>query len=234
MGSTLIIAANSGIGRAICQSIKQGGKTVLTVSRDTRCDYSDAHFQAELTDSTSVNLLRDWLGQVGVPDQIIHCAGTLHNESYSPEKQLSQLQAEWLFHSMTVNVLTHVHAAQAVSPLLNRKHAVHWASLSAMVGSISDNYLGGWHSYRMSKAALNMFIRNLDIEWRRKNNNNRVVAIHPGTTDTQLSKPFQAGIADGKLYSAEQTAERILTIMETLKEAQSGRLLHWDGRVLEW
>jgi NAD(P)-dependent dehydrogenase (short-subunit alcohol dehydrogenase family) len=101
-----------------------------------------------------------------------------------------------------------------------------------MVGSLEDNGLGGWYSYRMSKAALNMFIRNLSIEWSRKAPGSVVVAQHPGTTDSRLSEPFQAGIAEGKLYTREQTAERLVNVMRGLTPEQNGRLLHWDGSVL--
>lgn len=101
-----------------------------------------------------------------------------------------------------------------------------------MVGSISDNRLGGWYSYRMSKASLNMFIRNLAIEWGRKAPGSLVVAQHPGTTDTHLSQPFQAGIAEGKLYSVELTASRLITVMQGLTAQQHGALLHWDGSVI--
>jgi NAD(P)-dependent dehydrogenase (short-subunit alcohol dehydrogenase family) len=101
-----------------------------------------------------------------------------------------------------------------------------------MVGSLEDNGLGGWYSYRMSKAALNMFIRNLSIEWSRKAPGSVVVAQHPGTTDSPLSEPFQAGIAEGKLYTREQTAERLVNVMRELTPEQNGRLLHWDGSVI--
>lgn len=116
--------------------------------------------------------------------------------------------------------------------MLNRQRPVKWISLSAMVGSISDNRLGGWYSYRMSKASLNMFIRNLAIEWGRKAPGSLVVAQHPGTTDTHLSQPFQAGIAEGKLYSVELTASRLITVMQGLTAQQHGALLHWDGSVI--
>ena len=101
-----------------------------------------------------------------------------------------------------------------------------------MVGSITDNQLGGWYSYRMSKAALNMFIKTLSIEWQRKAPDSIVVATHPGTTDSALSEPFQANIKDGKLYTPELTAERLSRILEELNAEQNGHLLHWDGSVL--
>ena len=101
-----------------------------------------------------------------------------------------------------------------------------------MVGSIEDNHLGGWYSYRISKAALNMFIRTLSIEWGRRSPASVVVAQHPGTTVSALSEPFAEGIPEGRIYSAEQTAERLIEVMRSLNQTHHGRLLHWDGRIL--
>ena len=138
------------------------------------------------------------------------------------------MSQDWLQKSMMVNVMPHVHLAQAIAPNI-KQHPIKWLSLSAMVGSLSDNNLGGWYSYRMSKAALNMFIRNLSIEWQRKSPKNIVVAVHPGTTESELSAPFQKNIAKDKLYSQELTAQRISNFVESLSADQNGTLLHWDG-----
>ncbi|MDF1762872.1 MAG: cell-cell signaling protein CsgA, partial [Oleibacter sp.] len=116
--------------------------------------------------------------------------------------------------------------------LVKRSKPIQWVSLSAMVGSIEDNSLGGWYSYRMSKAALNMFVKNLSIEWGRKAPGSIVAALHPGTTESPLSEPFQAGIAEGKLYSRAETAERLIRVMRELNPEQHGKLLHWDGSIL--
>lgn len=106
--------------------------------------------------------------------------------------------------------------------------------MSAKVGSLEDNSLGGWYSYRMTKAALNMFIKNLSIECARKSSNILVASIHPGTTDSELSKPFQRNISPEKLYSAEQTADRLIAVMNNLSKHQHGKLLNWDGQLLPY
>jgi NAD(P)-dependent dehydrogenase (short-subunit alcohol dehydrogenase family) len=168
------------------------------------------------------------------PDIVIACQGILHDEHHQPEKNLSQLSLPWLQHSVEVNLWSHIALAQQLAPVVRRLHPLRWVSLSAMVGSIEDNRLGGWYSYRMSKAALNMFIKNLSLEWQRKSPQSCVVAMHPGTTDTALSQPFQANIAAGKLYQSDTTASRIAAVIEALTAEQSGALYHWDGSRLPW
>jgi NAD(P)-dependent dehydrogenase (short-subunit alcohol dehydrogenase family) len=105
-----------------------------------------------------------------------------------------------------------------------------FAALSARVGSIGDNRLGGWHSYRASKAALNMILRNLAVELGRTHPQAVVAGLHPGTVDTGLSAPFQRGVKPEKLFTADHSAERLLTVLERLTPADSGGVFAWDGQ----
>ena len=109
-----------------------------------------------------------------------------------------------------------------------------FAALSARVGSITDNRLGGWHGYRASKAALNMLVRNLAIEERRRNDRSIVVTLHPGTVDTDLSRPFQSGVQPGKLFEPERAALQLLDVIEELKPADSGKLFDFEGKEVEF
>jgi NAD(P)-dependent dehydrogenase (short-subunit alcohol dehydrogenase family) len=104
-----------------------------------------------------------------------------------------------------------------------------FAVLSARVGSITDNRLGGWHSYRASKAALNMLVRNFAIELTARNPQAIAIAIHPGTVDTSLSKPFQRSLPDGCLFQPDQSATQILSVIDKLSAADSGSLFAWNG-----
>jgi len=131
-----------------------------------------------------------------------------------------------------VNVLTHVLLAQCLENHIVTKEEFKWVSLSAMVGSISDNYLGGWYSYRMTKAALNMFIRGLAIEWKRKNPNASVVAMHPGTTDSPMSSPFK--VRPDKLYSPDLSANRIVKVIDSLDPSRTGLFINWDGNLINF
>ena len=104
-----------------------------------------------------------------------------------------------------------------------------FTALSARVGSIGDNRLGGWHSYRASKAALNMILRNLAVELGRTHPQAVVAGLHPGTVDTGLSAPFQKGVKPEKLFTADHSAERLLAVVDGLTPADSGGVYAWDG-----
>ena len=129
-------------------------------------------------------------------------------------------------------------ALNAIGPALVLRHAARllprgrravFAALSARVGSISDNRLGGWYGYRASKAALNMLVRNLAIEWQRKAKRSIVVALHPGTVDTALSAPFQGNVPPGQLFDAERAALQLLDVLDGLKPVDTGHIFAWDG-----
>ena len=234
----LLAGASGGLGTALCgELVKRFPEAVLlTISRSglDRLSVTHQHLCASLEDEGTVKTVRDWLREQPIPNWVIDCCGILHWRDHSPEKNLQQCSDEALLQSISVNVLTHLHLAQALAPLLLKRSPLVWASLSAKVGSIEDNQLGGWYSYRMSKAALNMLVRNLSIEWSRRVENCCVVAIHPGTTDTPLSKPFQSNIPDGKLYSPELSAQRIVSVLAQLQSGDNGKLLFWDGSPIPW
>lgn len=226
----LLAGASSGVGRALAAELNVLGHQVCALGRSEPAFQTENYLKADTTESASVALIQHWLAiNEFVPECVIQCAGLLHDREHMPEKRLNQISVDWLDKSMRVNLYSHIHLAQAVSPLIKKSAPMKWISLSALVGSISENELGGWYSYRISKAALNMFIRNLDIEWRRKSPQSVVVALHPGTTTTQLSEPFQGNVAPDKLYSPDLTASRLTEVIENLTVEQSGRLLHWNG-----
>ena len=236
--SILLAGASGGVGAALCRELANRfpAATLLTISRTevTPLAASHHHLISSLADPASVPDVTEWLRAQPLPNWVINCCGSLHWPGHSPEKNLQQCTDDGLQQSLTLNVLTHLHLAQAVAPLLQRRSPLTWASLSAKVGSIEDNQLGGWYSYRMSKAALNMLVRNLSIEWGRKVEDCRVVAVHPGTTDTPLSQPFQDNIPADKLYTPEQSASRIVDVLEGLPQSDSGKLLFWDGTTIPW
>lgn len=120
--------------------------------------------------------------------------------------------------------------AKHLLPKLNKDHPAIFAALSARVGSISDNQLGGWYAYRASKAALNMIIKNAAIEVGRRNRKAIVVGLHPGTVDSDLSKPFQGNVADGKLFTPEDSAQKLLEVLRSLGPEQTGKCFAWDGK----
>ena len=139
-----------------------------------------------------------------------------------------------LIRSFEVNAFAPILLAQQVLPVMATHAPGVFASLSARVGSISDNHLGGWYSYRAAKAAQNQLLRTLAIETRRTHPAVCVMALHPGTTDTPLSKPFQRNVAPEKLFSPARSARQLAAIIERAGEAEHGRFFAWDGKEIGW
>ncbi len=187
--------------------------------------------QLDVTDEASVAA---WAASLGELDWLINCAGFLHDTQFSPEKSLAQCSAEQLEKNMRVNCLPNLLLAKHTSSALKSSAAGVFASITAKVGSIADNRLGGWHSYRASKAAANMVLKNIAIEWNRTLPNVRVLALHPGTTDTNLSAPFQQGVQPGKLFSTEKTAGLLIARLQEAHDGPSGRFIAYDGEELPW
>ena len=134
--------------------------------------------------------------------------------------------------SFAVNVFGPVLVAKHFIPCLTRDRKSVLAALSARVGSISDNRLGGWYSYRAGKAALNQMLKTLSIEIGRRFKNQIILGLHPGTVDTGLSKPFQSNVPDGKLFTPEYSAKALLKVINTAEASDSGNLLAWDGETI--
>jgi NAD(P)-dependent dehydrogenase (short-subunit alcohol dehydrogenase family) len=165
---------------------------------------------------------------------VIYCVGLLHEGELQPEKRLQQLNSENLLRYFQVNSIGAVLLAKHLVPLLKHRDRAIFASISAKVGSIGDNYLGGWYGYRASKAALNMFMHTVAIEYKRKAPQTIVVCLHPGTTDTRLSNPFQKNVPPEKLFPVEKTVSQLMTVVENLTEEDSGEFFNWDGSHLPW
>jgi NAD(P)-dependent dehydrogenase (short-subunit alcohol dehydrogenase family) len=163
-------------------------------------------------------------------DLVIVAGGILHDGELMPEKSLRDLSAEKFQRIFEVNSITPALIAKYFLPKLNREQPSIFAALSARVGSISDNQLGGWYAYRASKVALNMIIKNAAIEVGRRNKQAIIIGLHPGTVDSDLSKPFQGNVADGKLFTPEYSAGKLLEVLEHLSPKQTGKCFAWDGK----
>ncbi|MEK9726860.1 MAG: SDR family NAD(P)-dependent oxidoreductase [Candidatus Margulisiibacteriota bacterium] len=166
-------------------------------------------------------------------DFCISAIGALHSDNITPEKKLGHLnpnQMMWYFHA---NAIVHALIIKHFSSLMNKKKASIMGLLSARVGSIGDNKLGGWYSYRAAKAALNMIIKTGAIEMKRYNKNLSIIGIHPGTVDTALSKPFQAHVPDHKLFTPKFAADAIFkNILDQVTSENSGYVFAYDGQII--
>jgi NAD(P)-dependent dehydrogenase (short-subunit alcohol dehydrogenase family) len=244
----MVIGANRGIGLALTTVQLQDPRVTRVIATHRRsadlqqlAQLSRHHgerlslHELDVADETSLGKFAEFLKQQqGGIDLTIHAAGILHEGSLQPEKSVSQCRPESLARMFQINSIGPLMVAAALISAQPRKRPFKFAALSAMVGSIGDNQLGGWYGYRASKTALNQFIKTLAIECRTRYPNAAIVAIHPGTTDTDLSRPFQRGVKPGKLYTPEQTASRIVRVIEATGPEQSGQFLNWDGSPIPW
>lgn len=213
------IVGLGGIGAAIKALLEAQGIEVRCFSRHTPrpLDITDEAAIAELVETAKL------------PDLIIITAGLLHDEYNQPEKSISSLQKDWLDQNININVLPTLFFAKALTPRLNRGSCMMFATFSARVSSISDNRLGGWYSYRMSKSMLNMLVKNVAIEWRLKSPGSTIFGYHPGTVDTSLTKPFQKRIKKEQLFSAEKAATFFWECLCTRSPKDTGKLFDWRG-----
>lgn len=198
----LIFGAGGGLGQAFIDSLlrREYIDNIHAVSRTPQPDRERVISYEYQTTEEDIDRVVSEIPKkkLGI---VIVTIGTLHDGEDGPEKSIRHLKESRFLDVMRTNALLPAFVGKMLMPVLKKQPMI-FAALSARVGSISDNRLGGWHSYRASKAALNMLIRNLSLEAGRSNENSTVVALHPGTVDTELSKPFQGNVSEGKLFTS--------------------------------
>lgn len=231
-----IIGASGGIGSAFIQALEALGQTrhIYALSRQPQ-NYDGAKITSlafDFTNETSVQSCAAQIEKDGPLDLVIIATGFLHNSAISPEKNMRALSFESFEKNFAINTFGPALTAKYFLPLMNRKHKAVFAALSARVGSISDNRLGGWYSYRASKAALNMVLKTLSIEYGRRFKNIIIAGLHPGTVDTKLSKPFQQNVAEGKLFTPDYSAKKLLSVIDQMSFEDSGKILDWAGQII--
>ena len=165
---------------------------------------------------------------------LLNVAGLLHDGELQPEKRLESVDPDRMRRVFEVNAFGPLLMARHFHALLAHEERSVLANLSARVGSIGDNRAGGWYAYRASKAAQNMFTRTLAIELRRRAPHCICVALHPGTVDTDLSRPFQRNVPDERLFPVERAARQLLAVVDALGPEDSGRFFAWDGEPIPW
>ncbi len=231
-----IIGASGGIGSAFVRHF--AGNTsanVLAFSR-SGTDFDLPNVQShtmDFHDESSIERAAKVASESGSLDLVIVATGILHDDSLMPEKSIRNLSAESFEKAFRTNTIGPALVAKHFLPLLKKDERAVFAALSARVGSISDNRLGGWHAYRASKAALNMVLKTISIEMAMRQKKTIVVGLHPGTVDSQLSKPFQANVPDSQLFTPEYSAEKLVAVIDRLTPADSGKVFAWDGLEIE-
>ena len=165
-------------------------------------------------------------------DVIIAATGILHSDRIKPEKSIKDINHQSFMKIFSINAVGPALIGKYFIPLLKKDTKSVVAFLSARVGSISDNKLGGWYSYRASKSALNQIVKNFSIELKRTNPKAIVLALQPGTVDSNLSEPFKRNVAKGMLFTPEESRELLLNVIENATTSDSGNLLAYDGETI--
>jgi NAD(P)-dependent dehydrogenase (short-subunit alcohol dehydrogenase family) len=240
--AVLVVGASGGIGAAALDrylgdsayarvfAVSRGPQPARLASFDSRLEWLTSDYS-----EASVAGIAEQITQGGFElRRVIICNGILHSPRLSPEKSLDKVGREAMHEVFDANVVVPSLWVSNLAGHLRRSTGCVIAVLSARVGSISDNRLGGWYSYRSSKAALNMFLKTASIEYARRAPRVKLVAFHPGTTDTALSQPFQSGVPEGKLFSPTFVAERLCTQLDTMQADGELSFVDWDARPVPW
>ena len=249
----IVIGASGGIANALLQRLLSdtNDEQLIAISRKP-CpkalvkhsqlkwiviDYNEENIK-EIVDS-----LRDESKKAAlVFKRVFICHGILHGspesdfygQPFGPEKRLEEINSDTLHEVFHANTVVPMLWIKALRPLLAGKQPCHISVLSARVGSIGDNNLGGWYAYRASKSALNMLLKTAAIEYARRAANVKLIAFHPGTTDTALSKPFQKNVPENKLFTPDFVAERLIAIMNSTAVDGELAYLDWDNKTIQW
>jgi NAD(P)-dependent dehydrogenase (short-subunit alcohol dehydrogenase family) len=228
-----VFGAGGGIGGALVRALAAREDIALVHAGSRRVPANGPKvrpFHFDLTDEASIAAAAATMAHEP-PEIVIVATGALaFADGAGPEKSLGAIDPVRMANLFALNTIGPAMIAKHVVPLLRRDRPAVFAVLSARVGSIGDNRLGGWHSYRASKAALNMLVRTIAVELGRTHPQAVLVALHPGTVDTPLSRPFQRNLRDGQLTTSEQAAAHLLNVIDSLTPEHSGGFFAWDGQ----
>ena len=224
-----IFGANGSIGSALCAHYQKKSKVYAFKRDDFGINNTDLEkillddYKEETLLQSASHFENDFF------NKIIVCIGILHDKNFMPEKRIEDFSSDQFIETIRVNTLIPTLIAKSFYKKLKKKDKSTLAFLSARVGSITDNRSGGWYSYRASKAALNMMVKNLSIELGRYNKQLSVIGLHPGTVDSRLSQPFQKNLEDSKIFSANFSVLKLSSVIDSLEIEDSGKCIAWDG-----
>lgn len=228
MKTSVVFGAGGAIGSALLTELAKRGHRAIGFTRQSQQLQNPQMIihQVDYLDEQGIQAVLAAMGQI---DHLIVATGMLHSKDLMPEKAIAQLNKEHLASLFMANTIIPAMIIKHCLPFMVKNGSLIGA-LSARVGSISDNRLGGWHAYRCSKAALNMLIKTIAIELARRDKQSVVVGLHPGTVDSHLSKPFQSNIPADQLFTPSFAARALLDVFLNLDHEASGRCFAWDGK----
>ncbi len=238
-GLNIVVVGGGGIGAAMVNKLLQDYPVArLWWLVRTSPVIEDTRVQLLHMDATQPETIADACAQVAAECDHVHLVvntvGMLHSSEHRPEKRLKDVNATALADLMAVNAFLVPQLAQGLSGVLRHADSALFVSLSARVGSITDNGMGGWYSYRASKAAHNMLLKNIALEWRVSHRNVTVLAMHPGTVATSLSRPFTPSNYHKRVLTPEECAEALLQVMADRSPKNSGQFFSWEGEQIPW
>tara|TARA_B100000427_G_scaffold137709_1_gene114531 strand:- start:9228 stop:9965 length:738 start_codon:yes stop_codon:yes gene_type:complete len=231
--SVAIFGSNGSLGNAFIKYyLNQANiKYIYSFSRVTNTFNHPKvhHFFLDISDEKSISDIADVLPDDLNFDLILITSGFLHNEIIAPEKSVRFISQQNLLDYFNINAISPILIAKYFSKFLPKNSPSIFAALSARVGSIGDNKLGGWYGYRASKAALNMFIKTLSIEFSFALKQSIVIGLHPGTVDSNLSKPFLSNYKKNSVFSPEESVSYLVKVLNSITVNDSGKIFAWDG-----
>jgi len=236
----VVVGVAGGLGGALARTLGAQGRydQVVGLARRRPGDWPDSpdwpFIETDIRQEDDLAAAAQVLRALGSLDRVVVATGLLHGQGVAPEKTMRSLDAATLAELFAVNAVAPALIAKHLLPLTPRDRPSVFAALSARVGSISDNRLGGWYGYRASKAALNMLIATLAIEHRRTRPLGVCVALHPGTVLTELSAPFRKGGVDDTAFMPARSAQALVAVMDELSLDDNGGFFAWDGSRIEW
>ena len=234
MKGLALVIGSGGIGTQIAEDLSLLENELDVVLCGRKKNFSN-FWEFDIEDKISLENLRNKI--YDHPKNlrlVINATGRLHSETLNPEKRLQHLNKENLIESFSINSIAPILLAKTIEEFIPKDISFNFATISARVGSIGDNKTGGWYSYRAAKAAQNQLFKSLSIEWARRFPKAVITLLHPGTVNTNLSKPFQRFVPENKLFSPEKASKFLIDIIKNQKPLDSGSFLAWDGSQIPW
>ena len=232
-GLALVVGAG-GIGRQIAEDLssKENNLEVILCGRK---NVFKNFWELDIENENSLKDFKDKLSKSKLNLRLVlNATGRLHSEKLNPEKRLQHINKENLIESFSINAFAPILLAKTIEEFINKELEFNFASISARVGSITDNKTGGWYAYRAAKSAQNQLFKSLSIEWARKYPKAIITLLHPGTVNTNLSKPFHKFVPKDKLFSPQKTSNYMIDILRNQKPTDSGKFIAWDSKEIPW
>ncbi len=243
--NALVLGAGGGLGQAIVARLLTDPTIdkIIAVSRNAKTEDLSGHWisssrliwiQTDYVEEAMADVVTQLAPYAGTLSRVCICHGLLHSDTRWPEKRLEDISADALHEIFHANTVIPSLWLKLLLRVITGKQPCVVAVLSARVGSIGDNRMGGWYAYRTSKSALNMMLKTFAVEYARRAKNVKLISFHPGTTDTPLSKPFQASVPQENLFSTAFVADRLVGVMDQSDVDGQLSYLDWDGKAIVW